>query len=304
MTKAHYQFRQELILLVYCSSNLLNIDLKEGNKYIFIILIWVSTCPQFNVFSSWWWKVFAEPWWIAEGTASTLRASAAGSIPKRVVWVDSITLPVVECTCLTEPVISDEWRYNSLVIGCGARTMEWRITSICRPRTKSPDMLTWGEAVSQTHSIKVWIINCIATVVEVRSKCIWRALLVTDYSSTYAAVGHEVWGIKGRCTISRKDIARARSWACYDSHARWTLLTWVTHVQETNPHPCTTTTAATRIAHGTVHLNTSSITFSYPIPSSRCWAFIQHVLTRCGWVRLTFSQATYKTWHNVLVDLC
>ncbi len=164
----------------------LNVQLDQLQWSILQFTISISTAAKahFNVLSSRFGKLSAEPWRIVELTARA-RILTALSIPQRFVWIES-AICIRVSTSLTEVAVVDERRH---VRGWGvgsAWAVPFRRVVMSKGRSKGPDMLTRRGTVRETHSIDVSTVNVICGAVYVE----WNSAsnLITCDPTTYFAV--------------------------------------------------------------------------------------------------------------------
>ena len=76
------------------------------NWSVFVVGRFISTQPQLNIVCSWLWELFAEPWWIVEGAATTGTPTSL-TIPEWIIRVEYV-LKHVSTSSVTEVVLADE----------------------------------------------------------------------------------------------------------------------------------------------------------------------------------------------------
>ena len=137
--KDGHQCDSTCIVYVYQS---LYIYLHNLQWSVFVTNKLIRTQPQPDIVCSWLWELFAEPWWIIEGAASTGTPTSL-TIPEWIIWVECIALISISASSLTEVVLANEGRYNSCLGEVWSSTGTNPIISSCfiYGCSKSPDML-------------------------------------------------------------------------------------------------------------------------------------------------------------------
>ena len=101
---------------------LLNVQIKCLKDNIFIISLFMSTEPHFNVIMSACWQLFHKPWRVVEGTAS-IEWTTALAVPERIIGIKPAYISLFT-GCVTEIIIVNirrDW-YGHMVVNVCAGT--------------------------------------------------------------------------------------------------------------------------------------------------------------------------------------